>query len=211
MTATILLTGFGPFPGAPFNPTAPLVERLAHSHHIAYADVRRIAHVFDVSYQAVDHELPALLRREQPDALIMFGLATRARELRIETRARNTMTRRVPDTAGRLPDKPSIAAGRPTEVPLRAPAHLLLLAARKTGVPVALSHNAGAYLCNYLCWRAAELDEPQFATFVHVPPVGDAPGPKPPWAQLGLDDLARAGDAILRATLVMLRTGRPMA
>ena len=26
---TILVTGFGPFPGAPFNPTAPLVERLA--------------------------------------------------------------------------------------------------------------------------------------------------------------------------------------
>ena len=24
----ILVTGFGPFPGAPFNPTAPLVKRL---------------------------------------------------------------------------------------------------------------------------------------------------------------------------------------
>ncbi|HZD90599.1 MAG TPA: pyroglutamyl-peptidase I, partial [Pseudolabrys sp.] len=26
---TILVTGFGPFPGAPFNPTVPLVRRLA--------------------------------------------------------------------------------------------------------------------------------------------------------------------------------------
>ena len=25
MTATILITGFGPFPGAPYNPTGPLV------------------------------------------------------------------------------------------------------------------------------------------------------------------------------------------
>jgi pyrrolidone-carboxylate peptidase len=29
MTATILLTGFGPFSGAPFNPTGPLVTELA--------------------------------------------------------------------------------------------------------------------------------------------------------------------------------------
>ena len=27
----ILITGFGPFPGAPFNPTTPLVKRLEHA------------------------------------------------------------------------------------------------------------------------------------------------------------------------------------
>ena len=31
MAATILLTGFGPFPGAPFNPTGPLVTELARA------------------------------------------------------------------------------------------------------------------------------------------------------------------------------------
>ena len=29
MAVTILVTGFGPFPGAPFNPTGPLVKQLA--------------------------------------------------------------------------------------------------------------------------------------------------------------------------------------
>ena len=42
MTFTILLTGFGPFPGAPFNPTGPLVEHLARRRHPALAGVRRV-------------------------------------------------------------------------------------------------------------------------------------------------------------------------
>ena len=75
MTATILITGFGPFPGAPYNPTGPLVSELARRRHPAFVNVRRVAHIFPVSYEAVDRELPALLKRERPDALIMFGLA----------------------------------------------------------------------------------------------------------------------------------------
>ena len=61
MTATILITGFGPFPGAPFNPTEPLAMELARRRHPAFANVRRVAHVFPVSYAAIDRELPALL------------------------------------------------------------------------------------------------------------------------------------------------------
>ncbi|MGZ3328087.1 MAG: pyroglutamyl-peptidase I, partial [Xanthobacteraceae bacterium] len=74
MTETILLTGFGPFPGAPYNPTGPLVMALARRRHPAFVNVRRVAHIFQVSYEAVDRELPALLERERPAALIMFGL-----------------------------------------------------------------------------------------------------------------------------------------
>ena len=37
-----------------------------------------------------------------------------------------------------------------------APAQRLLAAARSARAPVALSRNAGRYLCNYLCWRATE-------------------------------------------------------
>ena len=78
MATTILITGFGPFPGAPFNPTEALVGELARRRHLAFSDVRRVPHVFRVSYETVDRELPALLDREKPDALLMFGLATRS-------------------------------------------------------------------------------------------------------------------------------------
>src|SRR5437762_5250569 len=103
MAFTILLTGFGPFPGAPTNPTGPLVLELARRCHPAFAGVRRVAYVFQTSYDAVDRELPLLLAREKPDALVMFGLAPRARHIRIETRARNALNCGIPDAVGHLP------------------------------------------------------------------------------------------------------------
>src|SRR5713101_7453563 len=66
-------------PGAPLNPTEPLVRELARRRHPG--DVRRVAHVCRVNYEAVDRELPALLEREAPDALVMFGLAGRTKHV----------------------------------------------------------------------------------------------------------------------------------
>jgi len=202
---TFLLTGFGPFPGAPHNPTEPLVRELARRRHPAFANARRVVHVFRVSYETVDRELPALIAREKPDALIMFGLATRAKGLRIETRARNTVARWAPDAGGCVSASSCIAQGAPAEIGLRAPAQLLLLAARATGVPIALSRNAGAYLCNYLCWRAAELPNgPRLTTFIHVPMIRGA-GLRSLWSRLTFDDLVEAGEAIMRAALTAVR------
>ena len=95
MALTVLLTGFGPFPGTPFNPATSLPVRLATRRRPALADVRRVAHVFRTSYAAVDAELPQLIARERPDAVLMFGVATRTNYLRVETRAHNAR-RRVP-------------------------------------------------------------------------------------------------------------------
>ena len=200
---TILITGFGPFPGAPFNPTAPLALALARRSHPAFANVRRVAHVFHVSYEAVDRDLPRLLEREKPDALVMFGLAARSKHVRVETRARNAVTRMVPDASGHVPLAATIVAGGPAAVPLHAPAQRLLLAAQATGVPAVLSRDAGRYLCNYLCWRAAEAattGAPRLVTFIHVPAVRrpQVSSRRPP---MTLDDLTQAGEAIVRTAL----------
>jgi pyroglutamyl-peptidase len=210
----ILLTGFGPFPGAPFNPTAPLVAALAQRRHPALGNVRRIAHVFDVSYAAVDRELPLLLERERPNVLLMFGLATRTRHIRIETRARNALSRAVPDAVGEVAAADAIASHAPAELPLRVPALRLVSAARATGMPAVLSRNAGSYLCNYLCWRAAEgcdpAAPPHVAAFVHVPvtrpgvPSRQYPR-RPPFAH---DDLVHAGEAIMLTALAAARLRR---
>jgi pyroglutamyl-peptidase len=203
MTATILITGFGPFPGAPSNPTEPLVKELAHRRHPAFAHVRRVAHVFPVSYEAVDRELPALLAREQPDVLLMFGLAGRTKHVRVETRARNALTRLLPDADGQLPITASIVPEAPPTMPMRAPAWRLVLAARGAGVPTALSHDAGRYLCNYLCWRAVEAargGRPRLVAFIHVPSVRRA-SLHSNRSALTFDDLIQAGEAILRTAL----------
>jgi pyroglutamyl-peptidase len=208
MTVTILITGFGPFPGAPFNPTEPLAEELVRRRHPAFANVRRVAHVFRVSYEAVDRDLPALLDSERPDALIMFGLALRTRHVRIETRARNSLTRNLPDAGGHLPLSSTILAGGPAALSLRAPALRMLLAARSAGLPAALSRDAGHYLCNYLCWRAAEAagrGAPRVASFVHVPCMHRVQLHQPRRPGISFDDLAAAGEAIVRAVITAAR------
>src|SRR5258705_356163 len=93
----ILVTGFGPFPGAPFNPTQPLVARLLRLRRPAFRDVELIGHIFHVTYSTVDRELPELIARHRPHALLMFGLADRTAHVRIETRARNAVTMLWPD------------------------------------------------------------------------------------------------------------------
>ena len=208
MTFTILITGFGPFPGAPFNPTEPLAQELARRRYPAFGNIRRLAHVFRVSYDAIDRDLPALLATERPDALIMFGLAARTRHVRIETRARNALTRVLPDVEGHLPRSCTIRAGAPPTLPLHTPAQRLLVAARSTGLPIAISHDAGHYLCNYLCWRAAEAARqgaPQITSFIHVPTVGRTQSHQP--GRVSLDGLTDLGTAMMRAVIASARVG----
>src|SRR4051812_49956429 len=107
----ILVTGFGPFPGAPYNPTQPLVARLLRLRRPAFTDVGFSGHIFPVTYKAVDRELPLVLAEHRPHELMMFGLASRTPHVRIETRARNAVTMLWPDAAQTRSRKGSIAGG----------------------------------------------------------------------------------------------------
>jgi len=209
MTASlrILVTGFGPFPGAPFNPTMPLVSRLARLRRPALDDVVIATHILRVAYEAVDRELPQLLATYRPHALLMFGLATRTPWLRIETRARNAATAIWPDLDGARMNKRSIA-GTADARAFGPHVFRLLRAARMTGIDARASRDAGSYLCNYLCWRAIEATRcqtgPRLAAFVHVPPVkrdGSAHVP----GGITLDHLSDAGEAML---LEMVKAAR---
>lgn len=195
---TILITGFGPFPGAPFNPTEPLVRRLAK---LRIARTKIVTHIFETSYAAVDRDLPKLLKRYKPDAVLMFGLASRARIVRIETRAQNALAV-LPDAAGKTPKRKAIATRRPAALPMALPSQLMLRAVRKAGVRARLSRDAGHYLCNYLCWRATEAamtqNGPGLAAFVHVPLVAHKPLGMSPKKKLTFDDLVIAGKAALK-------------
>jgi pyroglutamyl-peptidase len=207
----ILITGFRPFPGAPFNPTMALVARLVRLRRPALGDVELTGHIFPVTYQAVDQQLPELLKRHRPDALLMFGLASRTPYVRIETRARNAVTTLWPDADHTRVRKGSIA---PDADAIMFGPHTakLLRAALATGVDVRASRDAGSYLCNYLSWRAVEAvsagqsDGPRLAAFVHVPPVPRDAGSQHKRAHLVTpEQLVDAGEAVL---LEMVRSTR---
>ena len=151
----ILITGFGPFPGAPYNPTQPLVARLLRLRRPAFGDVELSGHIFPVTYKAVDRELPELLAKHRPQALLMFGLASRTPYVRIETRARNAVTTLWPDADHTRVRKGSIAGG--ADAMMFGPhTAKLLRAARGTGL--ARRHRcARVARCRQLSLQLSEL------------------------------------------------------
>jgi pyroglutamyl-peptidase len=205
----ILVTGFEPFPGAPHNPTQPLVARLARLRRPALADVELISHIFPVTYGAVDRQLPELLARHQPQTLLMFGLAARTSWVRIETRARNAVTMLWPDADHTRVRRGSIAGT--ADAKLFGPhTARLLRAALATGVDARASRNAGSYLCNYLSWRAIEAVNtgkgPRLAAFIHVPLLDRGNVSRPRGTErLTLEELVDAGEAMLMEMVKLTR------
>jgi len=205
----VLITGFGPFPGAPFNPTQPLVARLLRLRRPALNDIELSGHIFPVTYKAVDRELPQLLTKHQPHALLMFGLANRTPYLRIETRARNAVTTLWPDADHARVRKGSIAGD--AEALMFGPhTAKLLRAADSTGVDARSSRDAGSYLCNYLSWRAIEAvnagNGPRLAAFIHIPPLARSGATRRKgFSRITLEELVDAGEAML---LEMVRLAR---
>ena len=206
----ILVTGFEPFPGAPYNPTQPLVARLTKLRRPALDDVELSGHIFPVTYRAVDRELPQALAKHRPQALLMFGLASRTSFLRVETRARNAVTMLWPDAAQTRSRKGSIADDIDAKMfgPHTAK---LLRAALATGIDTRASRDAGSYLCNYLSWRAIEAtgnNGPRLAAFVHVPLLTrDSTSPrKGTTHRITLDELVDAGEAMLLEMIKLTRS-----
>jgi pyroglutamyl-peptidase len=204
----ILITGFGPFPGAPFNPTMSLVKRLTQLRRPAFSDVDFTGHIFHVTYGTVDRELPDLVARLRPGAMLMFGLAGRTDHVRIETRARNAVTTTFPDADRKVARNGSIVDG--AEAATFGPhTARLLRAARGTGIDARHSRDAGSYLCNYLSWRAIEATRsahgPRLAAFVHVPPLPRDASMQHKRAGLTLEELVDAGEAMLLELVKLTR------
>jgi pyroglutamyl-peptidase len=200
----VLITGFGPFPGAPFNPSAALAKTLTRRRRPALAGIERSTHVFATTYASVDRDLPKLFAQKQrPDIVLMFGVAGRRRQLCIETRARNAVSLLFPDAGGYRP--------RHGVIKLRGPAALTGNApfARLAGAAgTRLSRDAGRYLCNYVYWRALEQvrGTRPLVQFIHIPPVSTKPrrlrrSRKPPT----LAQLLKPAEAILIALIAASR------
>lgn len=171
----LLVTGFGPFPTMPRNPSATLATRVATSPRWRVLGVDARGRVLTTAYAAIGAELdPAL--RAGPDALVMIGVAGRSHLVRFETRATSRRSVLFPDAAGEtaeLAAAASPATARRTTVPTAA----ALVILRRHGVPARASRDAGRYLCNASYFHA--LGRMPGAVFVHIPkPRSIRPGPR---------------------------------
>lgn len=175
----VLLTGFGPFPGAPDNPSAWLAETLGGFASVAYG-AKLHTQVLPTEWERVARLAPALYATLQPDVLIHFGLSRRAAGFRLERSAHNRTARRT-DAAGALPASEIVEAEGADRLDSPFPASSLALALRALGLASQCSSCGGLYLCNYLYYLslawAARQSLPCYSLFIHIPPREAEGGP----------------------------------
>jgi pyroglutamyl-peptidase len=199
---TILVTGFSAFPGAPVNPSAAIVMRLLrrHARRFRLHGIKLQTAVLPVVYDEVTREMEELVARTHPDAIVHLGLASRRKQVSVETRAVNRITTLHADAAKRRAAARAVRAGGLPALrsPLATPSLATLM--RSTGVPTHLSMDAGDYVCNQTLYTSlASGGAP--AVFIHVPrltgmrrePDEDAAAP------ITLAGLTRAVEAALVA------------
>lgn len=203
---TLLVTGFGPFPGWERNPTPAMVKAVAA---LRLPGVRIVGHVFNTVYAEVERDLPALIACHKPDAVLLFGLAGRTGHVRIEKHAHNVTTRRVPDASGAFHLSADIRTDAPWRVPTGFACGPLAARLRRIGLDARPSPSAGEYLCNFSYWLALEAvaqGGTKRALFVHVPlPLKAGPSARGAFSRrMTAADLA----AVARMAALTI-TGRP--
>ena len=194
----LLITGFGPFPGAPENVSAWLVEKLAAAAPSSRLGCELHTQVLPTEWAEVRTLGPDLLQRHEPRLILHFGLSHRARGFRIERSAHNRVGAK--DDARGARHVPGVILDHGQDrLDTALPATSLAKHLREQGLPAATSGFAGSYLCNFLYYLSLEWAERQArrcdVAFVHIPPGPRQGGP------LSEAELLRGGDAILRYLL----------
>ncbi|HVZ03472.1 pyroglutamyl-peptidase I [Hyphomicrobium sp.] len=150
---TVLLTGFGPFPGVPKNVSGSLVKWLAFRARVALPHVRFVAAILPTEWMRAPRELTALYDRHDPVLALHFGVASDMRGFRIETEARN-VCRPSPDAAGALPPLALISEADALSIPVTIDAKFIAQHLSSRGYYATLSDDAGGYLCNAILYRS---------------------------------------------------------
>jgi pyroglutamyl-peptidase len=193
----ILLTGFGPFPGVPTNPSAWLAETLAEGLPAPDLHGRIHVRIFPTEWQAAGL-VADLCETLQPHVMIHFGVSEHAKTFRIEHSAHNRTAPRA-DAGGALPAGPVISAEGVERLDTALPAAALARHLQTNGVAAVTSHSAGHYLCNFLYYHslawALRQSAPPLVLFVHVPPTSGQDG------DFSEELLLRGGQEILRFIL----------
>ena len=177
---TVLITGFGPFPGVPVNATMRLLPELAQSAPRMFPDVRFLAEVLPTEWSAGPRRLQQVLAAVAPDVALHFGVSSRARGFEIEQRARNACAA-SPDASGVLPPGSALHDKGAEHLAASLPVRHIVTRLRRLGIPAFVSRDAGAYLCNAALYHSLVCAKDERAAgrrvgFVHIPATLARPG-----------------------------------
>lgn len=169
---TILLTGFGPFPGVAENASERFVQKLAHLAARRFSAHRVVARILPTEWDKAPARLATLYQREQPKLVLHFGVSQRATSYVVETVAHNACMLRE-DAAGQLPSGEILDAGGPAQRTAQVPAADIVARLAAIKVPAVTSEDAGGYLCNAVLYKSLQLAEANGQVhgvgFFHIP------------------------------------------
>lgn len=189
----ILVTAFGPFGGRSLNASSLALAEL--KRRMPFLNTR----ILPVDSVLAPRRLARAMREVRPDVLILLGEAGGSTTIRLETTAWNELDFRIPDIAGRQPQKQPIHSSAPDRLHSTLPLgqiHDHLLGA---GHEVSLSTDPGRYLCNQVLFHALCLGGSGIpAGFIHLPLEKDYPTP-------------RSASALEEVVRLILRTGNTAA
>jgi pyroglutamyl-peptidase len=169
---TILLTGFGTFPGVPDNATAALVPELAARARVQFPDYDVVDEILPVVWSQTPGLLQQLLKRVDPVLALHFGVTKHTSGFQIELVGRNVCEPRF-DALGEVPTTAHLIEAGPEVLNSSFPAKSIVARLERAGLPHVESLSAGTYLCNAVLYHslthAQSRDEPFLAGFVHMP------------------------------------------
>ncbi|MBB3156578.1 pyroglutamyl-peptidase [Microbacterium proteolyticum] len=191
---TILLTGFEPFAGDATNPSGDAVNAVAAGWR---GPERLVVEVLPVAFDEAAVRLRALIADHRPDIVVATGLAGGRSHVTPERVAINLADARIPDNDGAQPVDLPVVSGGPAAHFATIPVKAIAAAVADAGIPSAVSHSAGTFVCNHVMFTALDAATPGVrAGFVHVPYAReDAPEGAP---ALPLADIARALEIAVR-------------
>ena len=188
----LLICGFGPFPAAPDNPAGDAVTKLRSEGWAPKGSSAAYTLLSTVWTEASEQALAAAID-SRCDGVLLVGVAVGAGAFRVETLARNHADPAKLDAKGEAWAQAVIDPQGPDAIEATAPTEAMRDAVAAAGLPVALSSDAGDYLCNFTFYRTLGAKRP--CGFLHVPSLSDA---------IGLDDILRGVSAAAEAFAAQL-------
>ena len=152
-TPSILLTGFGPFPGIEVNASARLAGLLARRARRRWPHARVTSAILPTEWRRGPDRLAVLWETLTPEVALHFGVSTHAIGLDIEIVGRNACTNHE-DARGAHPLSILHAEDGPETYSSTFPAREIVAALAARGIPGCISDDAGTYLCNAILYRS---------------------------------------------------------
>ena len=174
--SVVLLTGFESFSGQPFNVSAEGIRLFSEAGGRGQrAEISW--RVLPVVYDEAALRLQEAIDKLKPRVVISVGICDEPC-YRIERVAHNLDDTEVADNRGEVRRSQRIIEDGPESCAATYPHAELARRLEEKGIPWRFSDSAGGFLCNhvfyYLCHRAAGLQSGiEYATFLHVPPLGE--------------------------------------